>query len=185
MLRRILLLCFVLPIFLLSCAKKTTNGEVEPLTPVDLLPVDNEISGWTRDGVPETAEDSQGLWDMINGAGEVHLDYGFVECAYQVYDGEVLGNATEIELYVFDQGSPENAELVYDDDRSGMGTPWTDDPAGTEARIDDSGLWAYVIEFWEERFFVELTIHEKSDEALEILKLFARNVSSKISEGSS
>lgn len=180
--KRILLICLVLPLCILySCSKKTSSEPPEHQTPLDLLPVDNEISGWTRDGPPETAEDSQELWDMIDGEGQVYLDYGFVECARQVYDGNVQGLPAEIRhLYVFDQGSAENAKAVYDDERSGTGTAWTDDPAGTEARIDESALFAYSIHFWEESFFVKLTIDQKTEEALDVLKLFARNVSSKI-----
>ena len=180
--KEILAVALALSLFFLpSCKKDSTDPGETPLSPVDLLPVDNEISGWTRDGAPETAEDPQGLWDMIDGEGQVYLDHGFVECARQVYDGIVQGSGAEIRyLYVFDQGSATNAKAVYDDDRSGTGTPWTDQPAGTEARIDDTALFAYSIHFWEDKYFVRLTIDQKNDDALDVLKLFARNISSKI-----
>jgi hypothetical protein len=180
--KAILVVSICLSLILLpSCSKDETGPEDTPLSPVDLLPVDNEISGWTRDGAPQTAEDSQGLWDMINGEGQVFLDNGFVECARQVYDGNVGGSAAEIRyLYVFDLGNAANAKAAYDDDRSGTGTAWTDNPAGTEARIDDTALFAYTIHFWEDKYFVKLTIDKKNDDALDVLKLFARNVSTKI-----
>jgi hypothetical protein len=37
-----------------------------------------------------------------------------------------------------------------------------------------------MVEFWQENFFVQVVIEEKSDEALNIAKLFASHVSSEI-----
>ena len=149
---------------------------------VDLIPQNDEISGWLRDGAMDIAENEAQLWDLINGEGVVYVDHGFVKCAFQDFAGEVLGNQRNLVLRAFDMGDTANAYAVYHDSRieTGIEVPWTDTlHAGVEARIESSVLY-YKIEFWEERFHVEITIVDPAPEALDIAKFFARNVSGAI-----
>ena len=69
---------------LFSCARDK-NSQSEQKDVVDLLPLDNEISGWTRSSTMSTAENAQQLWDLIDGEGQVYIDNGFVKCAFQSY----------------------------------------------------------------------------------------------------
>jgi hypothetical protein len=164
---------------LLSCARDK-DSQNEQTDVVDLLPLDNEISGWVRSSTMSTAENAQQLWDLINGEGQVYIDNGFVKCAFQSYSGEISGSTVELHLRVFDMGNAGNAESVYDAVGVGSETPWTDDGEGAESRIDESLLYAYKVDFWHDRFYVSVVIEEKSDAALAIAKLFALNVSDAI-----
>ncbi len=149
---------------------------------VDLIPQNNEISGWLRDGTMEIAENETQLYDLINGEGVVYIDHGFVKCAFQDFAGEVLGNQRNLMLRAFDMGDTTNAYAVYHDSRieTGIEVPWTDTlHAGVEARIESSVLY-HKIEFWEERFHIEITIDDPAPEALDIAKFFAMNVSDAI-----
>jgi hypothetical protein len=81
-------------------------------------------------------------------------------------------------------GNSMNAQAVYHDSRIETGAErlWTEaGHAGTEARIDETLLFDYRIDFWEERFYVEIIIYdEKTPAGLNIAKLFAINVSETI-----
>jgi hypothetical protein len=178
--KKFLLIPILLFLFL-TC----TDEEGPQITDVvDLVPVDNEISGWVRDGDMDVAENETQLYDLINGEGVVYVDNGFVKSAFQDYQGEVTGNLRSIRLRIFDMGDTTNARAVYHDSRieTGTETPWTETGhAGTEARIDETLLFDYRIDFWEDRFYVEIVIYdEKTPQGLNIAKLFALNVSQAI-----
>ena len=169
---------FGLLFFCISCAKREQNSG--PKDVVDLMPLDNEISGWVRSGAMDIAENSNQLWQLINGEGQVYIDNDFAKCAFQTYTGQIAGSQVNLDLRVFDMRNPTNAKNVYDDVGIGSEIPWADNGAGDEARIDESALYAYRVDFRDDRFYVCITIHDKSDAALEVAKLFALNVSAAI-----
>ena len=170
--------CAAILIIMIGCSEE--DGGTLTLTPADMLPGDEDISGWVSIGAYEEANDDQGLYDIINGEAEVFTDAGFVSAAFQVYENSTgaVSSLALVHLSIYDQGSMENAIMVYDRLISGAAISW--DGAGTEARIDESALAAYKIEFWEDNFYVEVIIEDKTDEALDIAKLFAFYVSSQI-----
>ncbi len=83
-----------------------------------------------------------------------------------------------LHLDIYDQGSEANSISVYDKVDRGSSRPW--DGAGIEARIDESALDSYIVEFWQRNFFVRVMIEEKTEEALNSAKLFATYVSRQI-----
>lgn len=179
----LVLLLFYLASVFSSCTKSGNGGGGGgAVFPWYFFPDDNEISGWVRDGLTETATTTQELWDLIDGEGQVFIDHGFSSCGRQIYKGSVSGSDVEIRyLYIYDLAADSNASAAYNDPRSGTGAPWTDDPAGTEARINDLGLNSYTIDFYQSKYFAKITILDKSSEALEIIKLFCHNISDEIS----
>ncbi len=168
---------------ILTC---TTEEETITIDVVDLIPSNNEISGWVRDGAMDVAENETQLYALIDGAGQVYVDNGFVKSAFQDYTGDVIGNLRNLRLWAFDMGNSTNAQAVYHDSRieTGAETPWTETGhAGTDARIDETLLFDYKIDFWEDRFYVEIIIYdEKTPAGLNIAKLFAINVSAVIKQ---
>jgi len=178
--KKIILLDLLL-IILLACANEEGQTDV-----LDLIPADNEISGWVRDGDMDVAENETQLYALIDGEGQVYIDHGFVKSAFQEYQGEVTGNPRSIRLRIFDLGNATNASAVYHDSRieNGNETPWTETGhAGTEARYDETLLFDYRLDFWEDRFYVEIVIfEEKTPQGLNIAKLFALNISEAIGQ---
>ena len=166
-----LLFMFVL-VVLSGCGEEEGNVKTI-LTPADLLPDDNDISGWLTLGAYDEANDSDGLFDLINGGAEIFIDEGFVSAVFQIY----VGDMGTVRLRIYDQGSETNALIVYERVALGFGIPW--DGAGTEARIDESDL-TYTVEFWQKNFYVKVTIEERTEEALNVAKLFASQVSIQI-----
>jgi hypothetical protein len=177
------LLLAVLASLFLSCSNKEKNGGGGGTRfPWYFFPADNEISGWVKVGASENVDATPELWDLIDGEAQVYIDCGFSSCGRQVYQGSIAGSPVEIRyFYIYDQGSDSNAALLYNDARSGTGSPWTDDPAGAAARINDYGLDSYTIDFYQSKYFAKLTILKKNAEALAIAKIFCHNVSNEIS----
>lgn len=174
--KKLLLLGFAL--VFLFCARERRGGET--VDAVDLPPLDNEISGWARNSDMQVAENETQLFALIDGEGQIYVDNGFVKFVRQRYTGDISGAGVDLELDIFDMGNSTNSKSVYDAVGLGSETPWTNDNAGSEARIDESGLLAYKIDFWQDRFYVRVTIEQKSDAALNIAKLFCINVSEAI-----
>jgi hypothetical protein len=176
-----ILLIFTAVLLFLACANEEGPTVIDV---VDLIPSNNDISGWVRDGNMDIAENETQLYALINGEGVVYVDHGFVKSAFQNFRGEVTGNLRNIRLRVFDLGDTTNARAVYHDSRieTGLETPWTEDGhAGTEARYDNSSLFDYRIDFWENRYYVEIVIYEEqTPQGLNVVKLFAWNVSGTI-----
>ena len=178
------LVCAGIFIVIPGCAEEaldennSANGVNSMLASVDLLPGDDEISGWITVGAYDEASDHESLYVLINGGAEIFIDRGFVSAAFQQYTSCVTGvcGTTLLTLRIYDQGNEANAIAVYDE--GAFGIPWGD--AGVEARIDERGLASYAVEFWQRSFFVQVIIEEKTDEALNVAKLFAIRVSDEI-----
>ncbi len=175
----VVLLFSIILISSLTCSKKnSTNPEIVTIT--DLLPQDNEISGWVSTGNTWWATSSSELNQYINGEEPDYTKYGFREGAMQSYSGTVLENSTIMEVRVFDQQSEENAQALFQELATRLVNPLVWSEAGEEARIERFFLSQKII-FWKSKYFVSLTIDSGLDEALNVLKTFATNMDAKIS----
>jgi hypothetical protein len=174
----------LIPVLLMVLVSCTETDQTVAKDAVDLVPADNEISGWTRNGAMDIAENETQLWDLINGEGQVFIDKEFVKFVQQRYQGELSGNQRELRLRIVDMGDTTTAKDVYDEIGFGSETPWTEEGhAGTEARIEEGFISDYRIDFWEGKFYVTLTLFmEKTQAGLNVAKLFAINVSEAIRE---
>jgi hypothetical protein len=153
---------------------------------VDLVPTDNEISGWTRSSPMRVFENYSQLYAEINGDADIYRDNGLVKCIFQNYVGTVSGNPTvELKLQIFDQGDTTNAKSIYDELEPINVTLWTEQGhAGMEARYElvTSGFGYYVLEFWNDRFYTYIEINDGTQPALDIAKLFALNIDTAIED---
>jgi hypothetical protein len=110
----------------------------------------------------------------------VFIDEGFVSAVFQMYEECIndVCSLVKVRLSIYDQGDSENARAVYERASTGISIPW--DGAGTESRIDESRPDNYVVEFWQRNFFIQVLIEEKTDKSLNVAKLFASHISSRI-----
>jgi hypothetical protein len=130
----------------------------------------------------DIAENETQLEGFIDGEAQIYIDNGFVKFVRQIFQGDISGASKQLELRIFDMGDTTNAKNVYDDVGVGSETPWNDpDHAGVEARIDETLLFDYKIDFWDDNFYVWVTIYdEKTPAGLNLAKVFAINVSTAI-----
>jgi hypothetical protein len=175
---RTLFILFIMTMSFFCTKKQGTNPII--VVPEDLLPKNNEISGWQRTGQFWSASTSGDLTTYINGEAVIYINHGFVEAAKQDYEGTILSNIVTIEVRVFDQETNENAKSLYDEIVNQMSNPLEWVPGvGQESKIERF-LLSQKIVFLKLQYFMSLSITSGSDEALNILKTFANNIDSKI-----
>ncbi len=142
-----------------------------------LLPRDNEIEDWKKDGEILTAPNPPDLFKILNGGASLYLKYGF-----QSFSGQTYKNSKDVELEIgiFDQGSRENARQLYRDPLVVPKPGRVLEKLGDEARVDERGLFHYGIEFIKDRYFVRVIVQDKSEKGLNTALLFSRFVSETI-----
>jgi len=154
----------------LECSEKSRGGLL-------LLPKNDEIEEWKREGENLTAPNPTDLFKIINGGASLYVKYGF-----QSYCGQTYKNSKDVELEVsvFDQGNPQNARQLYQDPLVVPKPGRVLENLGDEARVDERGLFHYGIEFIIDRYFVRIIIQDKTSGGLNTAILFSRFISQKI-----
>jgi len=186
---RVLLIgiAILLGIILIGCEedKKEEDNGGNTVQPVDLLPSDNEISGWTKGtstGDFQEAYDQGSLYDIIDGGAEVYVANGFQSGVQQIYRGTIASQQTTLYLFITDQGDSANCTSLFQEPtiRPPGGIAVSD--LGEEALIDRSLLFDLALYFRNDRFFVKITLSKAADaQASENIALaFAHNVDSNI-----
>jgi hypothetical protein len=166
-------LLFLVPLlFTLSCDKSANPGA--GADPVDMLPLDNDISGFTRKGAPAVMTDAQSIYAAIDGAAEKYIELGFVEGVFQKY-----GNgSTDLDVAIFNHGSNANATAVLEEFY-----PTSPEVllSGTETMVVDHGLsTGYSVHYVKAGVYLRIDTREKTEFTLNMAKQFCLNIGSKI-----
>jgi len=159
-----------LSLLLIYCGGSPSGGRDRSLEPANLLPEDDDIQGWRRSGEVRTASDPDELYSYIDGEAVLYTDHGFESYASQLYTGP---GGVELEVAVYDQGSPEDARALYEDPRVVPSPSRALEDIGDVARVDEGGLFHYGVEFVKGRFFVRVTVQDKTEDGLNTALLFA------------
>lgn len=163
------------------------SGNFDPFSTdlLDLRVGDQEVPGWalgTGPGDLLEAWDFTSLVAIINGGAEIYMDYNFQYAVQQLYYGQISGLDRTLTLWMTDQGTPEDAQSLYHD--PAMIPPFTAviDTIGEEARLDTNLLFDWSLEFWRDRYYVDVIISKLNypDEALQIAAAFAEIVDENI-----
>jgi len=143
-----------------------------PRSLVDRLPSDNEVGTWTR------ASDIQlvtgltglnGLYNRIDGAAPKYIDRGWVSSVYATYSD---GTRT-IRVTIHDMGSSVNAQSIYSFSMPAASQPI---PNRDNAVLDLGLAGAWAAYAYVDRFYIELSISDKSDAALNAIELFTNDI---------
>ena len=167
-----------------ACDKTDSGNDPNIVSIVDLLPRENEISGWARtsggDGSWHATNASE-LQEQINGGSELYTNHGFIEAAMQGFTGTVNTQSGVVcEIQVYDQGSESNAATVFDDPNNVFASPITpSNPPSTKAQIRKD-LFSWTMKFTKGRYYVLVNILTSEDKGQEVLEVFANNVAGKI-----
>ncbi len=174
-------------LFAYNCGEDTSDqgtgtgtGTGSSKTASDLIPKDNEISKWYRDGDMQHARNQSELEAIIDGEATIYMQHGFKELAEQNFKGTIDTKDATLEVWVYDMTKESNASSLYDDIPHTGSQDWNDaDHAGTKARYrnDDGNT---MLEFYKYNFYIKVVISNFDDDAaLNIAKLFAKNIDSK------
>jgi hypothetical protein len=144
---------------------------------MSLLPVDNDIPGWKRSEKLLRASNEEELYEIFNGGASLYLQHGFHSFVGQSYKGP---EATELEVYIFNQGTPQNAEDLYENPFTKPSRSKEIANLGEKARIDTTPLFCYGVDFIQKGLFVRVVIQDKTEEGLKVAISFARSISKRI-----
>jgi hypothetical protein len=151
-----------------------TNGLSErSITPLDMLPADNEVESWVRNGPPVSVDDDVDLYNMIDGGAPKYIDRGWLRSAYGAYSMglEIL------QVAVHDMGSGQNAEEIFNYD---LPVSRIEIQADLRAVVDTGLLAAYRSQAFAGQYYVEVTIDDRSDAALVSITAFTQGVLQRI-----
>jgi hypothetical protein len=166
-----------------GCSKQDTSSTPNVVSISDLLPKDNEISGWSRVAGSDAswlATNSTELQEKIDGGYELYANHGFVEAAMQKFSGTVNGQPKiELEVQVYNQNTAALADAVFDDPNNVFANPITPtNPPSVKAQITKNLV--YTMKYTKNKYYVLLTILSGDDKAQDVIEVFANNVASKI-----
>jgi hypothetical protein len=175
--RRFILILLLISAFLQMWGEGLSESPGKSIEGLLLLPKDDEIKDWRKDGEILTAPNPTDLFKILNGGASLYIKYGF-----QSYCGQTYKNikGIEIEVSIFNQGSSQNARQLYQDPLVVPKPGRTLEDLGDEARVDERGLFHYGIEFIKDRYFVRVIIQDKSEQGLNAAILFSRFVLQRI-----
>jgi hypothetical protein len=143
--------------------------------PTDLLPIDNDVSGFLRKGSTAIMNDQQSIYAAIDGQAEVYIDYGFTEGVMQRFSN---GNI-DIEVEIFNQSNENNAKGIFE--RFYPTSPELISQKNPIVVIDHSLASQYQMQYARQNIFMRIiSMNEKSDFALNMVKQFYYNIDKKI-----
>ncbi len=111
---------------------------------MSLFPPDDEIPGWKRSEKILRASNQEDLYRIFNGGASLYIQHGFRSFIAQSYKGT---KGTELEVYIFDQGSPKNTEDLYENPFTKPNRIKEIADLGEKARIDMTPLFCYAVDF--------------------------------------
>ncbi len=141
------------------------------------LPGDDEISGWKRSEKVLRASKDEELYRIFNGGAPLYIQHGFRSYVGQSYK---RSKGTEIEVYIFDQGTPQNADDLFENPFTKPSQKKEIANLGNKARIDMTPLFCYGVDFIQKGFFVRVIVQDKTEEGRNAAISFARFISNRI-----
>jgi hypothetical protein len=173
------LLIFGVSILLLGIAwgDQVSERPEKLLGAMTFLPGDDEIPGWKRSEKLLRASKEEELYKVFNGGASLYIQHGFRSFVGQSYKGP---KGTELEVYIFDQRTPQNAEDLYENPFTKPSPIKEIANLGEKARIDMTPLFCYGVDFIQKGFFVRVIIQDRTEKGLNVAISFARSISKRI-----
>ena len=146
---------------LAGCRSGSTAVKLSNLVP-------REAAGWRAEG-DDRLYDRQSIFQYIDGAGEVYLQYAYRSLLVREFAKE---GAPGISVQLFDMTNPEEAFGIFsferEDEEAGVGT--------------DSEYAAGLLRFWKGRFFVCVSAEEEKPGVKEAVFGLAQGIARAIAE---
>jgi hypothetical protein len=142
-----------------------------------LLPADDEMPGWKRSEKILRASNQEDLYKIFNGGASLYIQHGFRSFVGQSYKGS---KGTELEVYIFDQGTAQNTKDLYENPFTKPNRIKEIANLGEKARIDMTPLFCYGVDFLQKGLFVRVIIQDRTEDGLNVAISFARSISKRI-----
>jgi hypothetical protein len=144
---------------------------------MNLLPPDGEIRGWQSSEKTLRASNEEELYRLFDGGAGLYIQHGFRSFVTQTYRD---AKGTELEVHIFDQGTHQNAEDLFQNPYTKPSRIKEMANLGEKARIDMIPLFCYGVDFIQRGFFVRVIIQERTEKGLNTAISFARSISKRI-----
>jgi hypothetical protein len=158
-------------------AGQVSEAPEKLLGAMTFLPGDDEIPGWKRSEKTLRASNEEELYRIFNGGASLYIQHGFRSFVAQSYK---RSKGTELEVSIFDQGTPQNTEDLYANPLTKPNRIKEIANLGEKARIDMTPLFCYGVDFIQKGFFVRVIIQDRTEEGLNVAISFARSISNRI-----
>jgi len=158
-------------------ADQISENPEKLLGAMTFLPGDDEIPGWKRSERILRASNQEDLYKIFNGGASLYIQHGFRSFVRQSYKGS---KGTELEVHIFDQVTPQNAEDLYENPFTKPSRVKDIANLGEKARIDMTPLFCYAVDFIQKGFLVRVIIQDRTEEGLNVAISFARSISNRI-----
>ncbi len=159
-----------------GCSKDDNTSGPTIRHPEDFLPAGTDAMA--KDGNARIATDTDGLRLIVNGGYQVYTNNGFREVVEQVYSGTVGGSAASVTVWIIDVGSSENADALHRELLQ-IGTWEEMDELGDEVH-NQTALFAYTLLFRRGRYSARLVSSTSSQDAEDLVLLFATHIDQEI-----
>ena len=161
----------------LAWPEQASERPEKPLDLLVLLPTDDEIPGWKRSEKLLRASNEEELYRIFDGGASLYIQHGFRSFVGQSYKG---AKGTELEVSIFDQGTSQNTEALYENPFTKPNRIKEIANLGEKGRIDMTPLFCYGVELIQKGFFVRVVIQDRTEEGLDAAVSFARSISNRI-----
>jgi hypothetical protein len=158
-------------------ADQVSEAPEKLLGATTFLPGDDEIPGWKRSEKLLRASKEEELYKIFNGGASLYIQHGFHSFVGQSYKGP---KGTELEVYIFNQGTPQNTKDLYENPFTKPSRIKEIANLGEKARIDMTPLFCYGVDFIQKGFFVRVIIQDRTEEGLNVAIYFGRSISKRI-----
>jgi hypothetical protein len=144
---------------------------------MNLLPPDGEIRGWQSSEKTLRASNEEELYRIFDGGAGLYIQHGFRSFVARTYRD---AKGTELEVHIFDQGTPQNTEDLFQNPYTKPSRIQEMADLGEKARMDMTPLFCYGVDFIQKGFFVRVIIQERTEGGLNTAISFARSISKRI-----
>ena len=171
--KRLKIVCILTLGFLVALPLSAKQSQLERI-----LPRGMENQGWKAEDEPFMAIDEDSLSLIINGAAPRYMELGTRKAVFVNYEKKQV----YLMLEIYETDSAKNAKKVFEEFESDISVPL--DNLGTGSRFTSEMGGSYMTEYYQDRFYVRLSITQKSEEAKKSILKCARAISDNIAKGS-
>ncbi|MEN8211319.1 MAG: DUF6599 family protein [Thermodesulfobacteriota bacterium] len=167
------IVCFIIFSFFIALPLFAGQSKLAQLFPKEI-----EAQGWVLEEEPLIAYDENSLSMIINGAAPQYIKLGTKRAAFVNY----VKKGIYMMLEIYETGSSKNAERIYKEFEPVNSEVLND--LGEQARFTSGLGGIYMAEYFQERFYVRISIMQKSEEAENAILECGSNISDKITKNS-
>ena len=141
---------------------------------IQILPENIESDGWLAEDEPIIATNEETLSMIINGAANRYLELGVKKAVFITYEkGDVY-----LILEIYETDSEMDAKNVFGEFENNHSKPLQ--KIGSDSRFTSEMGSSYMVEYIQDRFYVRLSITQKSEDAKVSILTFAKSISDNI-----